>query len=124
MNQYETLLHDIVEQTKTGQIQWTRIPRRVNAELSVNPTGVFPEFSAQFAKGDDIFTLLLREKTYGPAHSEHLSGNYVPEVLIVDNGEVLVSLSDWLVPRADLIGLMRLVDTTTPNVNKLSKLFA
>lgn len=68
--------------------------------------------------------MLLREKTYGPANSEQLSGSYVPEVLIIDNGEVLVSLSDWFVPRADLLGLMRLVDTTTPNVNKLSKLFA
>ena len=62
MNKYDVLFNEILTQTESGQLNWKQIGREENAGIMLNAHLVFRQFSAEFSRGGNLFTLLLVEK--------------------------------------------------------------
>lgn len=120
MNKYEILFDEIIKQTEARKLSWKQLRRHANSELIFNPSLVFRQFSADFPREGNNFKLLLIEKKYDDPERDFAYEKYVPEVLIVDEeGELVTTLTDSVIERADLLRLADMVETRSDNANKL-----
>lgn len=120
MNKYETLFDEIINLTQSQELSWKQARRNANSELIFNPNSVFRQFTADFTRGDTEFKLLLVEKKYDDPALDFAYERYVPEVLIVDSeGELVTTLTDSVIERANLLRLADMVETRSDKANKL-----
>jgi hypothetical protein len=120
MNDYQALFSEIVAQTESGRLKWMQISKRANAELIYDPRRVHLQFSACFSRADHIFTLLLIEKNYNNYAADFTTQNYVVELLVVHENELVVTVLDTAVGRR---ALMRLLASVVALNDKTEKLF-
>lgn len=59
------------------------------------------------------------ERKYEDADYEAPNEKYEPELLVIEEGELVTTLNDSTVGRQDLIRLLRLVETKTDRATKL-----
>ncbi|MET0855567.1 MAG: hypothetical protein ABWY27_02350, partial [Telluria sp.] len=103
-------------------LSWKQLRRHANSELIFNPSLVFRQFSADFPRDGNYFKLLLIEKKYDDPEHDFAYEKYAPEVLIVDDeGELVTTLTDSVIERADMLRLADMVETRS---DKASKLFS
>lgn len=120
MNKYEVLFNEIVDLTQSQELSWKQARRHANSELIFNPNSVFRQFTADFPRGDTEFKLLLVEKKYDDPDHDFAYERYVPEVLIVDSeGELVTTLTDSVIERANLLRLADMVETRSDKAHKL-----
>lgn len=120
MNKYETLFNEIISLTQSEELSWKQARRNANSELIFNPNSVFRQFTADFARGDTDFKLLLVEKKYDDPDPDFAYERYVPEVLIVDkDGELVTTLTDSVIERRNLLRLADMVETRSDKASKL-----
>lgn len=121
MNKYEELFAGILKQTKSGVLHWKQVRRQSNSDLIFNPNIVFRQFTADFYRGDNKFKLLLVEKKYEDPEEDFLYEKYILELLVIDHdGELVVTLTDSIIERAEMI---RLADMAETRSDKAAKLF-
>lgn len=120
MNKYETLFDEILKLTQSRALSWIQTRRAANSELIFNPSSVFRQFTADFPRGDSEFKLLLVEKKYDDPDHDFVYQKYAPELLIVDDkGELVTTLTDSVIERANLLRLADMVETRSDKANKL-----
>lgn len=120
MNKYEVLFEEIEKGTRSGTIKWKQLRRTANADIVFNSNLVFRQFSAEFSRGKNDFTLLLLEKKYEDPEHDFVYEKYQLELLVVDAGELVVTLTESVIERQQLI---RLVDTVERRSDRANKLF-
>jgi len=120
MNKYEALFDEIFKQTKTGKIRWKQVRRGSNSDLIFNPNLVFRQFASTFERAGGKFKLFLLEKKFDDPDHDFVYEKYLPELLIVDEDDELVTtLTDSLIERADMIRLANMVETKSDKASKL-----
>lgn len=124
MNEYEVLFQEIVEQTKSYSLHWRQLNRRENADLILNATQVVRQFAADFARGGSHYTLLLVEKKdddalFDPFFQSAPYQRSAPQILVLDDGELITTLTDSMIERAELLRLMGMVERRSDKVRKL-----
>jgi len=98
MNKYEALFDEIFKQTKTGKIRWKQVRRGSNSDLIFNPNLVFRQFASTFERAGGKFKLFLLEKKFDDPDHDFVYEKYLPELLIVDEDDELVTtLTDSLI---------------------------
>jgi hypothetical protein len=120
MNKYELLFNEIMQKTRNEKLKWKQLKRNANSELIFSANLVFRQFSAAFEREGAEFELLLIEKKYEDPDYDYVYDKYRPELLVIDDdGELIITLTDSVIERNDLIRLADLVETKTDRANKL-----
>jgi hypothetical protein len=119
MNKYESLFRDILRGTRDRKVRWKQLRRTANTHLIFNPAGVFRQYEARLERGDEEYTLLFVEKKYEDPEHDFVYEKYAPELLVVDEGELIVTLSDSVIQRSDLIALSELIEERSDKASKL-----
>jgi hypothetical protein len=119
MNKYEVLFQEILQKTQIGQIVWRQVRKNLNSDLIFNPNLVFRQFEGSFERGGEEYTLLLLEKKYEDPEQDFVFDRYVPELLVVSEGELVATMSDSVIDRASLSRLASLVETRSDKASKL-----
>lgn len=71
-------------------------------------------------RDDEEYTVLFVEKKSPEPDYDYLE-KYWPEVLVLDDGELIASLNDSIIERQNLINLMELVESKSDKAKKLFK---
>lgn len=117
MNKYEKLFKSIYDQTESHEIKWRLISKDAHSELIFNPNLVFRQFSGKFVKGDDTFEVVFVEKK---ADFDFPYEKYIPEILIIDeDNELLVTLTDSMIDRSEMMQLLGLIEERNDRTSKL-----
>ena len=119
MNKYEILFADILKQTKAGLLKWKQLHRYANSEIIFSPNIVFRQFESTLVLGSNEYKLLLIEKKYDDPEHDFVFDSYVLEMLILDDGELVTTLSDSVIERSDLIKLANMVETRSDKASRL-----
>lgn len=119
MNKYEKLFAQVFAATQQGGLEWKQIKKWENATVIFNPNTVFRQFSSQLDIDGTIFTVLLVEKKHEDPEYEFSREKYVPEVLILHEGELVVSITDSIISTDKLIQLVGLVESKSDKSKKL-----
>lgn len=120
MNKYETLFDEIINQTRARSLNWKQVRRHENSELIFDPNLVFRQFSADFPRNGANFKLLLIEKKYDDPEDDFAYARFAPEILVVDDeGELVATLTDSVIERADMLRLVDMVETRNDKASKL-----
>jgi hypothetical protein len=119
MNKYEILFAEILKQTKGGDLHWKQSRRQANSDLIFNPGLVFRQFTADFKRAGHEYRLLLVEKKYDDPDHDFAFEKYMSELLILDGGELITTLTDSVIERSQLIQLTNIVETNSDKANKL-----
>lgn len=120
MNKYEKLFRDIVDKTNSGDIKWKQTSRNAHSDLIFNPDMAFRQYSGKYKKGDDIYSVVFVEKKYDDPVHDFAYQAYKPEVLIIDeNNELLVTLTDSIIEKTDLIDLVQEIEEKNDRTKKL-----
>ena len=119
MNKYELLFDEIENGTRSGSIKWKQIRRSANSDVIFNPNLAFRQFSAKFTRGKNDFTLLLVEKKYDDPDHDFAYEKYQLELLVVDDGELVVTLTESVIERQQLIRLVDMVERRSDRAGKL-----
>lgn len=120
MNKYEKLFEDIAKQTRAGSLKWKQLRRHANSDVIFSASLVFRQFSADFERSGNQFKLLLVEKKYEDPEFDFAYDKYRPELLVIDeDGELVVTLSDSVIERNDLTRLADMVETHSDKASKL-----
>ncbi len=111
MNKYEKLFQSIFDETKAKKIEWKQIRKTANSDLIFNSNLVFRQFSGEFKKRENIFNLVFVEKKTDDPEYAIPYQKYIPELLIIDkDDELLVTLTDAMIDKAELIELKELLE--------------
>lgn len=119
MNKYERLFQEIVDATKAGKLTWKQLSKRANSDVIFNQNLVFRQFSSQLVRGDFEFTVLFVEKKHQDVDSDFAYERYLPEILILDGGELIASITDSVIDRGEMIKLAELVESKSDKSKKL-----
>lgn len=124
MNEYEVLFQEIEERTKSQSLHWRQINRRDNADLILNSNLVLRQFTADFTRGENHFALLLVEKKDDQALFDSLFQSsplqrLEPEILVLDDGELITTLTDSVIDRGAMLRLLDMVEMCSDKVRKL-----
>jgi len=119
MNKYEKLFAEIYSQTKAGKLNWKQLRRQANSNLIFNQNLVWRQFEADFAREGNRFTLVLVEKKYEDPDLDFSYEKYSPELLIVDDGELVAMITDSIIEKSEMIQLVNLVETKSDRAKKL-----
>jgi len=119
MNKYEALFNIILMQTKSGELKWSQLRRNANSDLIFNPNLVFRQFSATLIREGGDYTLLLVEKKYDDPDQDLAYEKYQSELLVVDEGELVATLSDSVIDPSKLMRLANMVETRSDKARKL-----
>jgi len=119
MNKYEELFREIFISTKNGLMQWKQTKRDSNYEIVFSPNTVFRQFVSTLRRGDTEYKVLLLEKKFDDPEHDFAYQRYAPEVLIVDEGELIASLTDSVIDRSDLVSLAGIVESRSDKARKL-----
>lgn len=120
MNKYEKLFQDIVDKTDSGDIEWKQTSRSANSNLIFNSDMTFRQYSGEYKKGGDTYTVVFVEKKYDdPAH-DFAYQTYKPEILVVDEkNELLVTLTDSIIEKTDMMDLAQEIEEKNDRTKKL-----
>lgn len=120
MNKYEKLFNDIVEKTESNEIKWKQISKNANSDFIFNSDMTFRQYSGKYMKDEDSYTLIFVEKKYDDPVHDFAYQAYKPEILVVDdNNELLVTLTDSIIEKADLIELVQEIQEKNDKAKKL-----
>lgn len=119
MNKYEKLFAEILSQTKAGVLKWKQVSKQSNSEVIFNPNLIWRQFSTEFIREGNVFTLLLVEKKYEDPDYDFAYEKYYPELLVLDEGELIATLGDSIIERADMIALVNLIEAKSDKAKKL-----
>lgn len=122
MNRYDVLFSEILVRTKSDQLRWKQIGRDENAALILNAHLVFRQFSAEFQRGKDVFTLLLVEKRHLYNEEDFFIERfetYRAELLVVHEGELVTALGDSMVKLSSMMELAHMVEMRSDRLRKL-----
>jgi hypothetical protein len=119
MNKYDKLFREILSLTRDGTLKWKLLTRAANDHIIFNPMLVFRQFEARMLKSDETYKLLFVEKKSVDAEYDGLE-KYSPELLVLHDGELIVTLTDSVIERSELVRLLELIE---PKSDKARKLF-
>jgi hypothetical protein len=119
MNKYEELFNEILSQTKSGKLNWRQVRKESNSELIFNSSLIWRQFTADLVRGNNNFTLLFVEKKYEDPAYDFTYEKYLPELLIIHEGELIATLSDSVIDISDMIALANIVETTSDKAKLL-----
>src|SRR5471030_2415580 len=119
MNKYEVLFQEILEQTQTQSLLWRQLNRHENSDLIFNANAVVRQFMADFSRGGNRFTLLLVEKKFEESDFGFTYYRLMPEVLVLEDGELVTTLTDTLIERKYLLRLLGMVQVHNDKARKL-----
>lgn len=117
MNRYELLFKEIADQTDAGLIRWKEVGRRADIEIFYRHGEVFGQFEAEFSRGAAKYQLILVERMVEDLERDF--PKYVPEVLVMDQGEILATLSDAVIDRRELLQFAKTVRGLSEYHNRL-----
>lgn len=122
MNKYEKLFKEIVDKTDSGEIEWKQINKRSHSDVIFNPDMAFRQYSGEFTKDGEVYDVVFVEKKADdPAH-DFMYQKYIPEVIVLDkNNELMVTLTDSVIEKDDLIELVNSIEEKNDKTNKLFK---
>ena len=122
MSRYEVLFNDVLLLTRSGRLSWSQIGRKENAEIILNSHLVIRQFSATYQRGDDSLTLLLLERRHLYMEEDILSEREErrrAELLILDEGELAISLTEDLIKLARMMELLDLAILQSNRVRRI-----
>ncbi len=119
MNKYEQLFSELLLLTKNDDLRWKQLKKHQNAELIFNPQLVWRQYSSELERGGNIFTVILVEKKCEDPEMDFAYEKYIPELLIIDDGELIATLNDSVIEKRDMINLASLVETKSDKARKL-----
>lgn len=119
MNKYEKLFRQILDQTHSGDLAWRQERRGAYADIIYNPQTVFRLYSADFSRKDNQFKLLLVEKKFDDPEQDFAYQAYAPQLLVIDDDELIATLTDSIIERRDFINLIDLVESNNDRANSL-----
>ncbi len=120
MNKYEKLFAEIAEKTEKNEIEWKQVKKSAHADLIFNPDMVFRQYSGELKKGNDTYEVVLVEKkTDDPVH-DFAYQRYIPEIMIIDDkNELLVTITDSVIEKEDMLCLVQTIEEKNDRVKKL-----
>lgn len=120
MNKYEKLFSEIAEKTKKNEIKWKQIRKSAHADLIFNPDMVYRQYSGELKKGSDTYEVVfIEKKTDDPIH-DFAFQRYMPEIMIIDDkNELLVTITDSVIEKDDMIALVQAINEKNDRVKKL-----
>jgi len=119
MNKYEELFREIANATRHGVMQWRQVKRGDNYEIVFNPNSVFRQFASTLRRGRTDYKVLLVEKKIEDPDHDFSYQRYAPEILIVDEGELVATLTDSIIDIGNLISFAGLVESQSDKARKL-----
>lgn len=119
MNKYEKLFNDIVKKTQSNDIEWKQTSRSSHSDLIFNPDMTFRQYTGQYKKGDETYEVVFVEKKYDDPVHDFAYQAYKPEVLVIEDNELLVTLTDSLIEKSDLIELVQKIEEKSDKAKKL-----
>jgi hypothetical protein len=120
VNKYEALFDEIIRLTSSNALTWKQVSRHAHAELIFNPNLVFRQFAADFLRNGKNFKVLLIEKKIDDPEHDFAYEKRAPEVLVMDEeGELVTTLTDSVIERADMLRLADMVETRSDNATRL-----
>jgi len=122
MNKYESFVTEILAQTRSGHLRWNQIGRNENSGIILNDHLVLRQFSTIFVRGDGEFTLLLLEKRQLYDDEDFFDERLEftrPELLVVEKGELVLSLWDGLVSLVTLMNLLVAAESSSDSLRRL-----
>jgi len=119
MNKYEKLFSEILSLTKNGDLRWKQLKRHQNSELIFNPNLIWRQYSGELERDGNTFTIILVEKKCEDPEFDFAYEKYIPELLIVDDGELIATINDSVIEKNDMINLANLVETKSDKAKKL-----
>ena len=119
MNKYEILFKEILDGTRDGKLKWKQLNKRANSEVIFNPNLVFRQFSSQLTRGDSEFTVILVEKKYEDPAFDFYYEKYYVEFLILEKSEFVISITDSVIEKNDMMKLVDMVESKSDKTNKL-----
>lgn len=120
MNKYEKLFAEIAEKTEKNEIEWKQVKKSAHADLIFNSDMVFRQYSGELKKGNDTYEVVfLEKKTDDPVH-DFAYQRYIPEIMIIDDkNELLVTITDSVIEKDDMLGLVQAIEEKNDRVKKL-----
>ncbi|QOJ24799.1 MAG: hypothetical protein HRU78_15065 [Gammaproteobacteria bacterium] len=120
MNKYEKLFAEIAKKTEKNEIEWKQVKKSAHADLIFNPDMVFRQYSGELKKGNDTYEVVfLEKKTDDPVH-DFAYQRYIPEIMIIDDkNELLVTITDSVIEKDDMLGLLQDIEEKNDRVKKL-----
>ena len=120
MNKYEKLFAEIAKKTEKNEIEWKQVKKSAHADLIFNPDMVFRQYSGELKKGNDTYEVVfLEKKTDDPVH-DFAYQRYIPEIMIIDDkNELLVTITDSVIEKDDMLGLLQAIEEKNDRVKKL-----
>ena len=122
MTSYQAVFDEILLLTKAGRLGWRQIGRKEHGDIILNSHLVIRQFTAPYQREVNIFTLLLLERRhlYNEENSfmERLECRRA-ELLILEKGELIISLREVTVKLARMMELLDLVIDQTNRERRL-----
>lgn len=119
MNKYEILFEEINSQTKNGTLKWKQVAKGSNSALIFNSNLVYRQFSCQFTRGEDEFTVIFVEKKYEDPESDFAYEKYLPEIIVVEGDELVAEITESVIEGSDMRKLARLIESKSDKSVKL-----
>jgi len=119
MNKYEQLFDEILSQAQSGRLKWKQLRRQANSDIIFDPSLVYRQYSAELQREGGEFTVLLVEKKYDDPESDFAYQRRIPELLILDEGELVTRITDSIIERTDMYKLINIVETRSDKAQKL-----
>lgn len=122
MNKYEQLFEDIARKTSDGKLRWKQISKSAHSDLIFNPDLAFRQYSAEYEKGNEVYEVVVVEKKTDDPEHDFAFQRYIPEVLVIGEGnELLVTLTDSVIEKEQMIGLVKTIEENNDKTKKLFK---
>lgn len=120
MNKYEELFGDIYNKTTSGEIKWKQIRKDAHSDLIFNPDLSFRQYAGTYNKGNDKYEVIFVEKKADDPEHDFVYQKYMPEILIIDeSNELLVTLTDSVIDKGQMIDLVNEIEQKNDKVKKL-----
>ncbi|MDY0956247.1 hypothetical protein SOM22_16840 [Stenotrophomonas rhizophila] len=119
MNKYEMLFDDIVLKTDQGAITWKQVRKDAHSDLIFNASRAFRQYSGNYERDGQNYEVIIVEKKADDPDHDYAYERYMPELLVVDGNELLVTLTDSVIEKSQLIELVKEVELKNDKVKKL-----
>lgn len=104
MDKYDLLISDVIKKTQEGTIKWSSVPIDRYAGYIFQSPFVYQVFMSKYPKEGHTYTLVFVKKKI-PSHNEdfemYVEKHFV-ELLIIDEGVLIVTLDDSYVSESDI----------------------
>jgi hypothetical protein len=119
MNKYEKLFKKILVDTRSDNLAWKQERRGANSDVIFNSQLVFRQYSANFELTNQPFRLILIEKKFEDPANDYAFDKYVPELLVLQDSELVATLNESVIEGRDLLSLINLVETKSDRAKNL-----